>query len=427
MGHVLNRFLAAIGMVAVSLSVSADPVTIGTPFMNLENDGINSDGFSVGEFLRIGANSVTPNGDNGTTAYGTTTDLVTDQTVSHTIYFEPGPYIPNFFERKLTDNPALYGPWTLNFTNGSDTAQAIVSLPSGTTQAAFVNSVTLSGTSANPTFSWAPPSGAVVNGYRINIYDKSLISSTNSGQVAGANIVPSITSFTVQASDFTVPGYSFQLGHHYSIEIDIIKTKDGTSNNLGNGNLAAISRAYADFTPSTNSGPAVNLPVTLVNGQFQFDIAVTAGQTYYIDPAVATGYDYRIGAGDPDFKSVVLPTNVGDGLYDIYGLGPGNQSTLLAHDWAGGSVFDFAGTGVSAFRVSGIDPSVGLNPSDVTAFVTGLTFEGSGLFTGTQTPLTTSLTAVPEPQVWSLMMLGLALVVRGAKGRVAKQGPLVND
>jgi hypothetical protein len=124
---------------------------------------------------------------------------------------------------------------------------------------------------------------------------------------------------------------------------------------------------------------------------------------------------------------VVLPTNVGDGLYDIYGLGPGNQSTLLAHDWAGGSVFDFAGTGVSAFRVSGIDPSVGLNPSDVTAFVTGLTFEGSGLFTGTQTPLTTNLAAVPEPQVWSLMMLGLALVVRGAKGRVAKQGPLVND
>jgi hypothetical protein len=414
-------------MVAVSLSVFADPVTIGTPFMNLENDGINSDGFSAGEFFRIGANSVTPNGDNGTVGYGTTTNLLTNQSVSRDIYFDPGPSIPNFFARYLTANPALNGPWTLNFHNGSDTAQAIVSLPSGTMQAPFVNSITLSGTSANPIFSWAPPPGTVVNGYRVNIYDKSLISNTNNGDVASVNLQPSTKSFTVNASDFTTPGYSFQLGRNYSISIDLIQTKDNSSSNLANSNVAAISRAYADFTPSATSGPPVNLPVTLVNGQFQFNIAVVPGQTYYIDPAVATGYDYRIGAGNPDFKSVVLPTNVGDGLYDIYGLGTGNQTTLLAHDWAGGTVFDFAGDGVSAFRVSGIDPAAGLNPSDVTAFVTGLTFEGSGLFSGTQTPLTTNLTAVPEPQVWSLMMLGLALVVRGAKGRVAKAGPLIDD
>lgn len=421
MGHVLSRSLAAVGMLTISLSGLADPVTIVQPFMNLENDGINSLGFAAGDFLRIGATSVTPNFDDGTFGYGTTTNLLTNQPVSRTIYFDPGPAIPNFFARYLTDNPALYGPWVLTFVNGSQSNQAVVSLPAGQTQAPFVNSITLSGTSQNPTFSWTPPSGTAVNGYRINIYDKSLISNTNNGDVASANLQPSTTSFTVNASDFTAPGYSFQLGRNYSISIDLIQTKDDSSSNLANSNVAAISRAYADFTPSATSGPPVNLPVTLVNGQFQFNIAVVPGQTYYIDPAVAAGYDYRIGAGNPDFKSVVLPTNVGDGLYDIYGIGPGNQTTLLAHDWAGGTVFDFAGNGVSAFRVSGIDPADGLDPADVTAFVTGLTFEGSGLFTGTQTPLVVNLTAVPEPCVWCLMLLSLPLIFRGLRGRVSNR------
>ena len=411
MSHTLSRSLVAVGMLTIALSGLADPVAIVQPFMNLENDGINSLGFAAGNFLRIGATSVTPNFDDGTFGYGTTTNLLTNQSVSQTIYFDPGPAIPNFFARYLADNPALYGPWTLKFVNGSESSQTVVSLPKGQTQAPFVNSITLSGTSQNPTFSWTPPPGTVVNGYRVNIYDKSLISVTNNGEVASANLQS--TSFTVKASDFTVLGYSFQLGRNYSISIDLIQTKDDSSSNLANSNVAAISRAYADFTPSATSGPPVNLPVTLVNGQFQFNIAVVPGQIYYIDPAVATGYDYRIGAGNPDFKSVVLPTNVGDGLYDIYGLGTGNQTTLLAHDWAGGALFDFAGDGVSAFRVSGIDPAAGLDPADVTAFVTGLTFEGSGVFTGTQTPLVTNLTAVPEPQRWCLMLLGLSLIGRG--------------
>ena len=71
------------------------------------------------------------------------------------------------------------------------------------------------------------------------------------------------------------------------------------------------------------------------------------------------------------------------------------------------TVFDFPTGGVNAFTVTGIDPADGLDPSDTSAFATGLTFESAGAFTGTQTPITAG-TAVPEPSTWAMMLLGFA-------------------
>lgn len=397
----------------------ADPITITTPFMNYENDNINSDGFSTGQFLRFGANGVTPNGLSGTTAVATTTNTVTNAVKNFRIYFVPSPASPNFFERHTLINAALLGPYTLNFANGDNTASAVVSLPGAAALAPFVQSVTLSGTSANPTFSWAPPAGAVVNGYRLNIYDKALINFNsangpiNTGQVAGLNVTPNITSHTVTAADFTLTDYAFALGKHYSIEIDIIQTKDGQNSHLGNGNLASISRSYADFTPNTNGGPAVNLPVVLANGVFQFNMAVVAGQTYYIDPTVATGYDYKIGAGDPTFASVVLPTNVAGSfkLWEKDALG----TLVFVSNLIGGQVFEFGPSGVSFFEVTGIDPTANLDSSNPTAFVTGLTFEGTGSFDGTQTALSTVVVGVPEPTTAAFAGLGLIAMIAAAR------------
>ncbi len=413
-GCMLRSSLAAALVATACLGVHAAPVTITTPFINFDNYGVNSDGFTAGQFLRVGANSVTPNGAAGTTGVATTTNLVNGSLVSRSITFLPSPLLPNHFQREVGINPALLGPWTLTFTNGTDSAQAQVQMLPGAQVAPFVNSITLSGTSANPTFSWTPPPAATVNGYRINIYDKSLINLNpangplNTGQVTSANVAPNVTSYTVQASDFTIPGNPppnpFTLNKNYSIEIDVLQTRDGSSTNLGNANLQSISRTYADFTPNNGGGPPVNLPVVLVNGAYQFNMAVQPGQTYYIDPAVAIGYDYAIGLGDPNFQSVLLPTGIGDGLYDIYGFDSSSNPFLLAQDWLGGSVFDFGSGGVSRFRVTGIETSAGLDPSDTTAFVTGLTFAGTGNFTGTQTPIVQN---VPEPG--SLALFGVAL------------------
>jgi hypothetical protein len=278
----------------------------------------------------------------------------------------------------------------------------------------------LSGSGANPTFSWTPPPGATVNGYRVNIYDKTLVSATNNGQVSSRNLQPSTTSFTVQASDFTVPGYAFTDGRNYSIEISLIQTKDGSSSNLGNANLQAIARVYADFTPTQAGGPVVNLPVVLANGSYQFNMTVQAGQTYYIDPEVAVGYDYATGDGDfePNFLSVDLPDDIGDGLYDIAVRDIFGQWVTVAHDWRGTDIFNFGPDGVNRFRVTGIETRAGLNPASTTAFITGLTFAGNGMFTGTQTPITVTLSDVPEPPTLALAALAfLACVGRFRQSR----------
>jgi hypothetical protein len=84
--------------------------------------------------------------------------------------------------------------------------------------------------------------------------------------------------------------------------------------------------------------------------------------------------------------------------------------TTLAPD----TVFDFANGGVSEFEVLGIDPGLGLDPENPTAFITGLTFENAGNFTGTMTPITAEVN-VPEPPSLTLVisgLLGLGLVWR---------------
>lgn len=410
-----TRLAAALAVLLTQMgwgsAAHAIPVTINTPFFNLENRGVNSLGFTPGERMRFGAVSVLPNGNGGTTGLATSVNLSTGLAVSRNIPFGPSPIVPNFFSRTLAYDPNLLGPWTLTFTNGADSRSVTVDLPAGTTQVPFVNSITLSGTAANPSFSWAPPAGTHVDGYRINIYDRSLINQDpakgpiNNGQVSGHDFLPSVTSHTVTAADFTVPGYGFKLGASYAIEISLLQTRDGTGN-TSNSNLKAVSRVYADFTARDSGGPVVNLPVLRPDGAYEFNMVVAAGQTYYIDPEVAVGYDYAIGSGNPAFRSVTLPTGIGDGRYDLYDTSSGS-AVLLRHDLEGGVAYDFGSAGVSHFRVLGIETAASLDPASTTAFVTGLSFTGAGLFTGTQTPITVS---VPEPGALALMLCGGGLL-----------------
>jgi len=281
---------------------------------------------------------------------------------------------------------------------------------------AFANTVTVTGGTTTPTISWAGSGDGVF----INIADKNQCGDGTFGSSAAActghggwpNTIYSVGNLPPSGS-FQIPNSfpgngpnnaGLNVNDSYQIQVAEANTHDGTTNTVHH-NEAAISRALFDYTISPNA-PAIpiNIPMIDSNGVFHFNIAVTAGATTYIDPVIAIGYIYQVGAGNPNFASVTLP--ILQDQTDPYEIEWDNG--LDTAFVSGGHTFDFAGIGVSEFDVTGIDVANGLDPNDPTAFITALTFETGGNFTGTMTPITTD---VPEPS--SLPLLGSAFLGLG--------------
>ena len=385
----------------------ADPIAVSGLSLRLNDSTTNDLGFGSGLGIILGVDSVTPNGiDNPpTTATAQTVDPSTGQlTTPRVVPFDPLTTSPNQFELgipfHLGSSANLTNPWTVTFTNGANTL--VVTTPSlvGVTPAPFAKNVTESGSSLDPTFAWSYPSS--VNGVDVLIYDKAVTTLTGQADLVYSHALTGATNSYTLPTNF---GNGFRLvqGTQYDVVLkaEVLRNPAGA---LTNANIFAQTDTYIPFTPVT-SGVALNLPiVNSKTGVYTYNMTVVGGTEYFIDPSVATGYAYQTGTGNPDFASVQLP-NIQTDDFDLSYLVGGLWLSAMV---APGGTFDFPTGGVTSFDVTGIDPSLMLNPNDTTAFVTGLTFTADGTFTGTQTPLTEN---VPEPS--TMVIFGSALVGLG--------------
>lgn len=158
---------------------------------------------------------------------------------------------------------------------------------------------------------------------------------------------------------------------------------------------------------------------------FEFSFPIDhPNQTMWIDPLVAIGYDYIVDSG-PAIQSVVLPTGIGDGLFDLWTFDVAlNDFVDSGIDLLGGDTYDFGAGGVERFRVLGIEVDAGLDPTDATAFVTGLNFVSGGTINMRQVPITFdtdsgSNGSVSVPATWFLLFGGM-FSVGAFRGRKSK-------
>jgi hypothetical protein len=403
----------AVGLLSSS-SVSAESINITNPYHYLDNRSANSVNITPGLFQTFGATSVTPNGNFGTTGQAT------QDGQTFALNFTPFDTLPNHFVRARPANTAPDGAWTLNFFNAGDTATATTPTIFGASPIGFATGMSISGVGNAPAFSWTAPT-TPFDTQRVIVRDTTDLRGT--GGVGGngvANVIysqdigPSATSFQVNPLD---PNFTQQLafGRLYTFELNV---RDLRNNAGGTGlhNTLSQSRTFFDFMLLPTGAPAqVYLPLTNTTNPlapvFEFqNIPVVAGQQVFLDPLVAIGYDFMIGAGNPNFASVVLPTGIGDNLYQLYLWNAATSTYEIATTLTGGVSYLFGDNGVDRFRILGIEVSAGLDPFNSLAFIAGLTFTGTGTFSGTMTPITEFVAETPLPAALPLFVTGLGMI-----------------
>lgn len=406
--------LTFIALFAAAPPVYAVPITLVPNTLNMFRDtrGINDLGIGQGDLFQFGASI--QGGSLGSTlrAVYPPSGFTTPQAVC-----APLTVNPNFCANVTAFNGGrIASPWTFQFRNGADALD--VSGPALTTNSnAILNpvpfpvsvTITQGATAATPTISWEIPNSFTPDGFRVQIFDRSAPTLPNGTKdiIHSVAVDPTATSYTIPAT--LSAGGSLVANNNYSINFQVIETRNNVS--FASNNNALIlrrSNSFFAFTPNNASGPPnVNLPQVAPDTNpndnlgpvYIFSIvSVGPNSVTFIDPFVAIGYDYAIGQGDPNFASVLLP-EVGDDVYDV--IFGNTLNTVLA-----GQQFFFPQGGVSAFSVRGIEVSAALDPDNVLAFITGLTFVSEGSFTGTMTPIVQFVPEATVPAPATILLLG---------------------
>ena len=430
-------FLFTASPMAFALAVTVENAFHFRSYMSVNSAGLNS-----GSTHRIGVVSAVPNGAMGTFGGARPPgSTCTEPSCLMPLSFDPfldGPGAqPNRFARAPTFNPDWTGSWDLFFQNCTDKtpgpdmqaclngvgASGPFSTPSieGVAEMPIPINVMVSGDAATPTISWEIPEQEVANrGLNVD-YVNILIRDLGTLQDPGTSVAKAV--YNVGAVDpattsFTMPAGALDPNGYYSVQLTLNDSRDGSRRIE---QVQSAGTGIFNFAPAAiddTGGLPVLLPIVDETGQtgpdtvYHFSGKVIEEEILFIDPLFAVGYDYAIGVGDPNFASVLLPM-VGDNLFELW-LWDGLDYVLEDILTAGVEYF-FEPAGVDRFRILGIETSAMLDPTNAAAFVTGLTFNASGTFTGTMTPITQF---VPAPATLALLLVGLTSIGH----RVRKRG-----
>jgi len=359
------------------------PLRISNPFLFRSNVGPNSLGWGW-----AGCDPVVDTVCDSL-GFGCFVDPVTSTTVVaenlDTGYFRPLRYIggvnPYEFARRTTYDPNKTGIWVITATNGPNTATTTIPAIGDVEQIPFLRNVQLIGSGLSPTISWTVPPNTGADRVIIDVIDAINVVKLWRSPVIG-----------LETTEYTIPEGVLQADYPFVIRARLQDTISGTIY----GPDKSRSESFFDFTPLEEGEPqAVYLPTVgqdpdptdEFGASYTFDIDVEQGVPCFIDPFVAIGYDYTIGAEDTvKFASVTLP-EVGDNLFDLY-LFNGTDFYLAMKNLGSGVTYNFGSEGVDKFRILGIEEEAELDPLDVTAFITEVTFTGTGKYTGSMTPIT---------------------------------------
>lgn len=289
---------------AAAAPITINGITVSDQNLFADNKGINDVGIASGFELRFGVNIAGGSaGYSGagifTPAPGSTSPPLT-QTLS--------PCGPNSANEEFCAGHTKFaaakldGSWQFEVESPSGTT-ATFGLPSAapipTTSVPFPGSVTItnSASGTNPTISWALPGAASPGGpsytpdaFRINIYDRSTPPLSN-----GVNNAIFSHILASTATSYVVPtGVGLISGDKYTIEFQLITTRDGGSNpSNSNADILTRSSSYWDFTPEPSSVAPGAIALAMVDGAtgvYHFDVgSVGPSSVTYIDPAVAVG------------------------------------------------------------------------------------------------------------------------------------------
>ncbi|MFT3819776.1 MAG: PEP-CTERM sorting domain-containing protein [Rubrivivax sp.] len=421
-----NACAAAAGLLllAAGPAALATPISVTQTYQFLDNVSPNALGITAGQRQQFGSTCVVLTGNpcapqDLSNAQGTAV-TATQGGMTLTLGFVASALSSNHWA--YAGNPALLpdGNWNLFATNGANSASAVTPTLAGASAMGFAQGTAIQQNGQTPTFTWAlPATGAAVDAVTFVVRDVADVRNGISTMIFRKSLEAGATSFTLAPGDSGfLLGNALEFGRQYAIELQLQDTRNNTSNGAF-FNVLSQSRTFLSFTLSNaNPGVPQYLPMLDLSGGspvYVFHgVPVLAGQTVLIDPEAAYGYDYRIGDGDPNFRSVTLPTGVGDDLFDLW-LWDGNAWIDAGVDLQGGDEYLFAPGGVDRFRITGIETDAGVDPYAAGSFTTGVSFVADGTFNGTMTPLIAEANAVPEPASW--LLAGLALAAAGARRR----------